>query len=510
VYIEEVPSGVRTIIGVATSITAFVGRAARGPTNDPTRIANFGDFERKFGGLDVKSSMSYAVQQFFLNGGNEAIIVRVSNGEKAKIDAGGLLLEASGEGVWGNQLRVRIDYDTKEPEKEKYFNITIQDRETRATEEFRNLSVDRDDARYVKPFLEERSIFIRVSETDDDPIPGARPTENETPDPIPDDLFADGQDFAEGDGGNEGGEIDDDVIKGSRNDKEGIYALEKADLFNILCIPPLTRSTGVDVSTLGEAAKYCTERRAMLLVDPALGSAKTVKDGADRIKELREAISDNAKNSAFFFPLLKAPDPKKENRLQEFVPSGAIAGVMARTDLQRGVWKSPAGTEASLVNVRDLTFKMTDPENGQLNPEGVNCLRNFPPVYGNVVWGSRTLAGADRLSSEWKYLAVRRVTLFIEESLYRGTQWAVFEPNDEPLWAQIRLNIGAFMHNLFRQGAFQGRSPREAYFVKCDKSTTTQNDIDRGIVNIEVGFAPLKPAEFVIVKIQQMAGQIET
>jgi phage tail sheath protein FI len=143
-----------------------------------------------------------------------------------------------------------------------------------------------------------------------------------------------------------------------------------------------------------------------------------------------------------------------------------------------------------------------------LNPLGVNCLRSFP-VNGRVVWGSRTLAGADQLASEWKYVPVRRTALFIEESLYRGTQWVVFEPNDEPLWAQIRMNVGAFMQNLFRQGAFQGSTPREAYFVKCDSETTTQNDIDNGIVNIIVGFAPLKPAEFVVIKLQQIAGQAE-
>ncbi len=152
---------------------------------------------------------------------------------------------------------------------------------------------------------------------------------------------------------------------------------------------------------------------------------------------------------------------------------------------------------------------MTDPENGLLNPLGINCLRTFP-TFGAVVWGARTMRGADAAADEYKYVPVRRLALFIEESLYRGTKWVVFEPNDEPLWAQIRLNVGAFMHNLFRQGAFQGTTPREAYFVKCDKETTTQNDINLGIVNIAVGFAPLKPAEFVIIKIQQMAGQIQT
>ena len=173
------------------------------------------------------------------------------------------------------------------------------------------------------------------------------------------------------------------------------------------------------------------------------------------------------------------------------------------------MWKAPAGLEATLTGVRGLSYKLTDGEHGQLNPLGVNCVRAFP-VVGYVIWGARTLEGADRLASEWKYIPVRRVALFIEESLYRGTQWVVFEPNDEPLWAQIRLNVGAFMHNLFRQGAFQGKTPGEAYLVKCDKETTTQNDINQGIVNILVGFAPLKPAEFVFIKIQQLAGQIES
>jgi phage tail sheath protein FI len=186
-----------------------------------------------------------------------------------------------------------------------------------------------------------------------------------------------------------------------------------------------------------------------------------------------------------------------------------VAGVMARTDTTRGVWKSPAGLDAAINGIQGLDVALNDGENGMLNPLGINCLRVFP-VNGRVVWGARTLRGADQLADEYKYVAVRRTALFIEESLYRGTQWVVFEPNDEPLWAQIRLNIGAFMQNLFRQGAFQGRTPREAYFVKCDKETTTQTDINLGIVNIIVGFAPLKPAEFVVIKIQQIAGEIPT
>jgi hypothetical protein len=180
----------------------------------------------------------------------------------------------------------------------------------------------------------------------------------------------------------------------------------------------------------------------------------------------------------------------------------------ARTDAQRGVWKAPAGQEAALTGVQQLTVPLTDMENGQLNPMGLNCLRSFP-LIGRVIWGARTLRGADQLESQWKNVPVRRTALFIEESLYEGTKWVVFEPNDDSLWAQIRLSVGSFMQSLFRQGAFQGTSPLTAYFVKCDSESTTQNDIDQGIVNIVVGFAPLKPAEFVIIQIQQMAGQLQ-
>lgn len=186
-----------------------------------------------------------------------------------------------------------------------------------------------------------------------------------------------------------------------------------------------------------------------------------------------------------------------------------MGGIYAATDANRGVWKAPAGTEASLSGVTGLQYVLTDLQNGTLNPLAINCLRQFR-IYGDVVWGARTLQGSDAAASQWKYVPVRRVALFLEASLYEGTQWVVFEPNDEPLWSAIRLNVGAFMQDLFRKGYFQGKTPAEAYFVKCDSETTTQNDINLGIVNILVGFAPLKPAEFVIIQIQQMAGQIAT
>jgi phage tail sheath protein FI len=295
---------------------------------------------------------------------------------------------------------------------------------------------------------------------------------------------------------------------GTEANKQGLYALEQADLFNLLCIPPYLATGDVDVDLVSEAAAYCEARRAMLLVDPP--SDWATKDIAK--SKFSDATTDyvgtRSRNAALFFPRLRQPNPLRNNQVEDYVPSGALAGVFARTDSERGVWKAPAGIDASLVGVPQLSVNLTDMENGELNQLGVNCLRAFP-IYGRVVWGARTLRGADQFADEYKYIPVRRTALFIEESLYRGTKWAVFEPNDEPLWAQLRLNIGAFMHDLFRKGAFQGQTPKDAYLVKCDSETTTQNDINLGIVNVLVGFAPLKPAEFVIIQLQQIAGQIE-
>ena len=311
--------------------------------------------------------------------------------------------------------------------------------------------------------------------------------------------------------GDDGVPPDGQALIGDLNARTGIYAFERVDLFNMLCIPRTALVSGDHPLTPTEAAAvrarataYCEERRAFFILDTP-NNINAVQD----IKDWLDAEVTRHRNVALYFPRVEIADPLNNFRLRSMGASGTMAGLYARTDTTRGVWKAPAGTEATLANVQRLDYTLTDSENGALNPVGINCLRTFP-LYRNVSWGARTLVGADQMASEWKYVPVRRLTLFLEESLYRGTKWVVFEPNDEPLWAQIRLNIGAFMHNLFRQGAFQGRTPREAYLVKCDGETTTQNDINLGIVNILVGFAPLKPAEFVIIKIQQLAGQIQT
>ncbi|MFP4281522.1 MAG: phage tail sheath family protein [Opitutales bacterium] len=499
VYIEEVPSGVRSIAGVATSIAAFVGWAARGPTDRATLVQSWSDFERAFGGLDRRSLLGYAVQQFFTNGGQQAWIVRLVNdadAENATVaipsETAGTTLDftASSPGAWANDYAVAI---TRRTDDATRFRLTVlqvdADGNETPVESFENLSMDANDRRSVETVVNELSQFIDVAVSGTSTTP---PLDTATPSPR---LGSDTS-------GADGTVLDPDTADfetalEAGGGSSGVNLLERVDLFNILCVPAQTTP-----AVVAQLQAFCRRHRAFYIADCAQADDfNSLQGGPDGSITGADAI-----NSAYYFPWVNAPDPLQENRSRPFPPSGFIAGLFARTDTARGVWKAPAGTEASVSGASGLTEVLTDLENGTLNIQAINCLRRFP-VYGNVVWGSRTLAGHNDRGSEWKYVPVRRIALFIEESLYRGTQWVVFEPNDEPLWAQIRLNIGAFLQGLFRQGAFQGSTARDAYFVKCDRETTTQADIDRGIVNIHVGFAPLKPAEFVVLRIQQIAGQ---
>jgi hypothetical protein len=359
--------------------------------------------------------------------------------------------------------------------------------------------MNRNDRRYVVNVINEDSNII-IAAPIGNPDPNVPPAN--TASPIP--RMVDGND---GTVLLPGGD-NFDPIPVQTDPPTGVHLLDRVDLFNLLCVPGEVRP-----ATLSLLEAFSRDHRAFLIVDCAENATLDdfiPDDPGD--SPLNGLTGEDGINAAFYFPWLQMPDPLQENRPRNAPPCGFIAGIYSRTDASRGVFKAPAGIDASLtgvLGVKQPPPPLTDDENGILNQMAVNCIRNFP-VYGTVVWGARTLRGNDQIGSEWKYIPVRRTALFIEESLYRGTKWVVFEPNDEPLWAQIRLNIGAFMHNLFRQGAFQGKTPQEAYFVKCDKETTTQSDINLGIVNIIVGFAPLKPAEFVVIKIQQMAGQIQT
>ncbi len=618
VYVEEIPSGVRTITGVATSITAFIGRAVRGPVNQAVVINSFGDFERRYGGLWLQSQLGYAVRDFFLNGGSQAIIVRLyasgadgiaaaavaaaADGNdaaaaaaaakakaatytdepaksaaaaiakaaddasklqgataqsvaaaataaiaptRAPLTLGDLKLEAASEGKWGGKLRGET---TASPNadialalgvnKTDLFNLTVRDAAPGgASETYLNLTVV-ESARRIDRILAADSALVRVKgalpnsiSAAADAVTVAERAAAAAQDALDQKVKAGAPeselqplreardakvaavatasaaaDAAASDGGHLNAQsfLPDNGL----SLKLGLYALEQADLFNLLCIPPYKTDDGASFDAepivLSAATAYCERRRAFHLIDPPSGW----KDKDTAKAKFDEFADPKSRNAALFFPRLRQPNLLRNNAPENFAPGGAVAGVFARTDTNRGVWKAPAGLDAGLVGVPQLSVPLTDAENGELNQLGINCLRAMP-VSGRVVWGSRTLRGADQLADEYKYIPVRRTALFIEESLFRGLKWVVFEPNDEPLWAQIRLNVGAFMHNLFRQGAFQGSSPRDAYFVRCDKDTTTQNDIDLGVVNVVVGFAPLKPAEFVVLRLQQIAGQID-
>ena len=673
VYIQEVPSDVRTITPVDTATTAFLGRTLRGPVNEPVVCNSFADFQRIFGGLWIESKLGYAVNDFFLNGGAKAVIVRLfspaPNGQadakkatkalvdalsgadaaalkseadaaaakysdpgseqdaanyvKSKVDEAAqapgatkesvlkaaqqaaadlsslfaelsvqhphpaalaiynavrglsavaaikqaaqkkagdfkeadaeaakkvvdaisgqpddakvdavltaaldevnksqdgrrpLALKAKYEGSWGNRLVARVtdidpkvvttlarQYDVPDTE---IFNLTIRDTKTGAEEFYPNVTVV-PGPRQLDKVLAQQSELVVV----DGALPAAnggvaRPTADNAPAPLTnwwEDQLACTTAAATAPA-TDGITLNPADFEGDQAAKLGLYALEHADIFNMLCIPPYDGDSDVPVNVLAAAAAYCEKRRAMLIVDPP--GDWTSKDIAKKNFPI-PGLSPTA-NAAVFFPRIKEQNPLHDNQVESFVPCGAVAGVMARTDFRRGVWKAAAGLEATLNGVLGLDVPLTDAENGELNPLGINCLRSLP-VVGPVIWGARTLVGDDRLASQWKYVPVRRMALWIEESLYQSTQWAVFEPNDEPLWSSLRLNIGVFMNDLFRQGAFQGQSAKDAYFVKCDSSTTTQADINRGIVNVVVGFAPLKPAEFVILYIQQITGNL--
>jgi phage tail sheath protein FI len=616
VYIEELPSGVHTITGVATSIAAFVGWAPQGPTDHAVLVQSSLEFARQFGRVNTNSYLGYAVNQFFANGGQQAYIVRLAWTDAKTASAasigGTLTLYATSPGGWGNNLQVSVTQQTGNPNR---FSLQVIDGSTGNTlESFANLSTSSTDSQYVVTVIDSDSQYVTfVNPTNQTvTIPSGPPSNTIVPAPTQTapttstsgGTLAAAQYFYQVSalyGNLEGGPSNEQSItttgttssntikwtaaaafggqsptgyriyRGTSAGKEnvfytspvatsftdtgapatsgtpvapsivgvpfsggdpgtilkpgdgnfetallndpnghGLFLLNRVPIFNLLCVPAES-----DAATIQALQKYCHDKRAFYIVDaPQLattsylttnGPAGTTSGSLNPSSNL---AGQYAINSAYYYPWVMAPDPLFGNRSALFPPCGFIAGVYAATDAAVGVWKAPAGIEASLSGVSGLQYVLTDLENGNLNVQGINCLRQFR-VYGDVVWGARTLQGNDQIGSEWKYVPIRRLALFLESSLYEGTQWVVFEPNDERLWSQIRLNVGAFMQGLFLQGAFQGTTPQKAYFVKCDGENNPPSSIAQGIVNILVAFAPLFPAEFVVIQIQQKAGQVQ-
>ena len=281
-------------------------------------------------------------------------------------------------------------------------------------------------------------------------------------------------------------------------DSAALQALENSD-FDLLCLPAGESDPAIPQAVHEAAAALCERRRALYLVDPPIDWSAQANP-VEAARAGASALLAGNFHAALYFPRLNLRPTADNSPAKSFPPSPAVAGIIARIDEMRGVWKAPAGLDAALQGVGSLDVGLTDQEQAVLNPEAINCLRAFP-AHGLVVWGARTRAGLASLASDWKYVNVRRMGLFLERSISAGLQWTEFELNGENLWAIVRNSAEQFLLSLFRQGAFAGQKPDHAYFVRCDSTTMTQDDLDNGRLTCQIGFAPLKPAEFVILSI---------
>lgn len=543
VYVLEIPSGVRSIEGVPTSTTVLVGETERGPIG-PTKIKSRTEYERLFGGyvrsLDtvspgadsdtVRVLMPYAIDGFYRNGGSTAYVLRAMDGFESLTTAAaasrsttfapdgspavGIMLEAvtaSSPGIWGNDLSVAF-LDSTDGDEER-FRIAVVYRnpetgEQALVEDWDRLSTDPTDESYVSDTLT-RSLYIRWAaesdegrpDSDDAGSPQVSPSESTIINVLAFPLQ----------GGLGGG---GSLTSGGYQSILGRYlaGVDDAALLVAACSAFLDSTTTDDeyVQFVNAFIGYAEGRpkQDLFFVGDLPGQGSAISATAASSSTVAQ-VRSNVQSSNFaglYWPHLVISDPIGVGRNPTFTvpPSGYIAGIYARTDARRGVWKAPAGVEATINGALALEHQLDDTHSDELNPRGVNALRPVPG-FGRVVWGSRTL----QVNSEWRYVPVRRTAIFIRLSIYNGIQWAVFEPNGEPLWQSLRTTIGGFMNILFRNGAFAGATSDQAYFVKVDAETTTPIDQAAGIVNILVGFAPLRPAEFVVVKLSQKTQSTE-
>lgn len=496
VFIEEIPAGPKPIEGVSTSTAAFVGITEQGPMNQPTFITNLGEFARIFGGHIKESYLAYAVQGFFQNGGKRCYVVRIADPDAAKAASetfanASLLVSALNEGSWGNHLEVSIEVEGGAPSSK--FNLVVRDADSqKELETFGRLSVDKQEKRYFA----NAQVVNGVSQLI---VIGAA---NTSPESVSNEKK-----------GLAGGANGIDSIAASHFEgtttqeglRTGLVSLEAVDDVNILCVPdvmiPNADGTGPrfqdsDVKSIqGKILEQCSRLKdRFAILDPLKG--KTVDD-------VHTWRMDNleSKYAALYYPWIRVSDTiQADNETTRLIPpSGHIAGIYARTDVTRGVHKAPANEV--IRGAVDLERVITHGEQEKLNPDGINCIRQFPG-RGTRVWGARTVSG----DPEWKYVNVRRLFLYLEESIEKAVDWVVFEPNAEPLWKRVTRSVTAFLNSAWRGGMLMGRTPDEAFFVKCDRTTMTQQDIDNGRLICVIGVAPVKPAEFVIFRIHQWQG----
>lgn len=510
VYVEEVPSGARSIEAGSTSTAILVGETERGPV-EPTLIKGELDYERLFGGYwradasgtPKRATLRYAVSAFFRNGGGSAYVLRAiaPNPVLGFRTVGAAKVVAASPGAWSSSVRaVFCQSGDADPQR---FQIAVAYQAPGATsprivERWDRLSAAPDDENYVVDVLR-RSAFIRWDPSTAAALPN--PLDDASTGPT-DAALAQIATAALGSGS--GGDAD---LAASAYPTL-LSGLDEVTDASLLVVPIRVNETQAsEAQGMVNAALAYAEGRPqqdLFVVADMLRCSGTTPTGA--VPQVRTQLGSFTLTTfgAVYFPWLEVPDPAGQGKDPTVFlpPSAFVAGLYARTDARRGVWKAPAGIDASVLGARRLEYKLLDAHQDDLNPLGVNLLR-VQPAGGLVVWGARTL----KPGSEWRYVNVRRTAIFLRKSIYNGIQWAVFEPNDEPLWANLRLTIGAFLEQQFRQGAFAGQTTREAFFVKCDAETTTEADRAAGIVNVLVGFAPLRPAEFVVVRISQIVNQ---
>ena len=516
VYVEEVSSGIKPIEGVGTSTGAFVGRATRGPVNEATLITNLTQFRNTFGDLHPEYHLPYAVQHFFAEQGTRCYVVRAFKPNDARAEdqpadtarvvfnaanTPTLRVFATSPGTWGNSIQVEIGASTFHPDdgkvgEEPKFSLRIRLKDGQPPVESygrlsmkEKLSSDLPNPLHVEAQINGVSKYIRVEDVTDDPNIVAPP-----------DKVA----WTALDGGKDGQALDANDFIGDEAAMNGLHAFDAVDDINIVAIPDLVSSniegkSGRDAAIAGFT--YCENRKDCFFVADT-PSGLSPQDALAYKQGTGPRFGGNAFNSTFgalYYPWIHITDPLTGKR-KLFPPSGAVVGSYSATDVRRGVHKAPAGIEDGYLNTAaDVERMITKGEHDTLNPEGINVIRKFPDA-GIVIWGARTVSA----DPEWRYVNVRRLFLFLEESIDEGTQWVVFEPNGPNLWARIVRNVSAFLRVQWLDGKLAGSTPEQAYFVKCDEETNPQESVDLGRVVTVIGVAPLKPAEFVIFRIMQI------
>jgi len=489
IQVAEQPGPEQHIARAPTAVTAFVGRTLRGPVNRPVTISSFLDFQSIFGGLWQPSMLSYAVEHFFDNGGRQAIIVRIVNGAKPPtldLRAGPetLHLEALACGT-REYLRASVDYDGIEDHEQDLFNLVLQRVRAPGSEHvedqeiFRRLSTKADSARFVQPVLSE-SVLARVIGE----VPVTRPEPTMRNDPRGGIGYVNSNP-----NGDDGGQLTDYDLIGSATQGTGVFALKAADHFNLLCIPPLAREVDVGTSVLLVAGRFCRERNAMLVVDPP--GAWTTTDAA--LRGMRDWQFRN-ENALMYFPRLLSYD-RLRGRFEQFAPCGAVAGMLARSDAMWPLWGASAGEEVLLRPGHRPSCPVTENERERLAQGGVNTLQIVRSPPGTRP-SARTLAGGSSGSSDWKYLAARRLALFIVDCIERGTRWVVFETSGPDVWRRVAAQVETFLAGLDADGAFLGREQDEGYFVVCDERVNGAGDLYNGTLNLLFGFAASRPGEY--------------